>query len=96
MGERLSYRTVYDCFKRIAFSIGCPQARFHDLRHTYAVLALESGDDIKTILENLGHRSAAFTLDVHGHVTERMRRQSADRMERLIIERIRENPAGKM
>ena len=58
--------------------------RFHDLRHTYAVLALESGDDIKTVQENLGHHAASFTLDVYGHVTERMRRQSADRMEKLI------------
>lgn len=84
LGERLSYRTVYDCFKRIVSSIGCPQARFHDLRHTYAVLALEGGDDIKTVQENLGHHAASFTLDVYGHVTERMRRQSADRMEQLI------------
>ncbi|OUN22463.1 site-specific integrase [Flavonifractor sp. An82] len=84
LGDRLSYRTVYDCFKRIAASIGCPKARFHDLRHTYAVMALESGDDIKTVQENLGHHAASFTLDVYGHITERMRRQSAERMERLI------------
>lgn len=84
LGDRLSYRTVYDCFKRIAANIGCPQARFHDLRHTYAVMALESGDDIKTVQENLGHHAASFTLDVYGHITERMRRQSAERMERLI------------
>lgn len=84
LGDRLSYRTVYDCFKRIVANIGCPQARFHDLRHTYAVMALESGDDIKTVQENLGHHAASFTLDVYGHITERMRRQSAERMERLI------------
>ena len=83
-GERLSYRTVYDCFKRIVVDIGCPETRFHDLRHTYAVMALESGDDLKTVQENLGHHAASFTLDVYGHVTDRMRKQSAERMERLI------------
>ena len=46
--------------------------------------ALQSGDDIKTVQENLGHHTAAFTLDVYGHVTERMKQDSADRMERFI------------
>lgn len=83
IGDRLSYRTVYDCFKRIVAKIGAPNVRFHDLRHTYAVMSLESGDDVKTVQENLGHHSAAFTLDVYGHVTQRMRKQSAERMERV-------------
>ena len=86
LGERLSYRTAYDCYKRIMAEIGCPHARFHDLRHTYAVMALEGGDDIKTVQENLGHHAASFTLDVYGHVTERMRKQSAERMEQRIQE----------
>ena len=33
---------------------------------------------------NLGHATAAFTLDVYGHVTEQMKRESADRMDRFI------------
>lgn len=65
-------------------AIGCPNARFHDLRHSYAVAAIRSGDDIKTVQENLGHATAAFTLDVYGHVTEQMKKESADRMEQFI------------
>ena len=42
-----------------------------------------AGDDIKTVQENLGHATAAFTLDVYGHVTEQMRRDSASRMQRF-------------
>ena len=80
-GGFLSYRTVYDCFKRIVKKMGCPELRFHDLRHQYAVIAIKNGDDIKTIQGNLGHATAAFTLDVYGHVTEEMKRDSADRME---------------
>ncbi len=80
-GDHLSYRTVYDCFKRIVKKMGCPELRFHDLRHQYAVIAIKNGDDIKTIQGNLGHATAAFTLDVYGHVTEEMKRDSADRME---------------
>lgn len=80
-GGFLSYRTVYDCYKRIVKKMGCPELRFHDLRHQYAVIAIKNGDDIKTIQGNLGHATAAFTLDVYGHVTEEMKRNSADRME---------------
>ena len=43
---------------------------------------------------NLGHATAAFTLDVYGHVTEKMKRDSATRMQKFyesIREKIREN-----
>nr|WP_194236474.1 hypothetical protein [Pseudoflavonifractor sp. BIOML-A9] len=56
----------------------------HDLRHTYAVLSLQNRDDAKTVQGNLGHATAAFPLDVYGHVSEKMKRDSADRMERYI------------
>ncbi|MFI3313734.1 MAG: tyrosine-type recombinase/integrase, partial [Eubacteriales bacterium] len=84
VGGYLSYGTVYDCFKRVVSKLGFPETRFHDLRHSYAVAAIQSGDDIKTVQENLGHASAAFTLDVYGHVTSQMRQRSADRMESFI------------
>jgi len=64
--------------------IGIPDARFHDLCHSYAYAAIKSGDDIKTVQENLGHATAAFTFDVYGHVTKRMKQASADRIEQFI------------
>jgi len=48
------------------------------------VAAIKSGDDIKTVQGNLGHATAAFTLDIYGHVTEQMKRESAQRMESFI------------
>lgn len=83
-GHSLSAQTVYLHFKKVAADIGAPQARFHDLRHSYAVLALKAGDDIKTVQSNLGHHTAAFTLDTYAYVTEQMKQESADRMERQI------------
>ena len=65
-------------------SIDLQDVRFHDLRHSYAVAAIRSGDDIKTVQGNLGHATAAFTLDVYGHVTDQMKRDSADRMQQYI------------
>jgi integrase len=57
------------------------ERRVHDLRHTFAALSLQNGDDVKTVQENLGHATAAFTLDVYGHVSERMKEDSAARMQ---------------
>ena len=84
VGGNLVHFTVYKNFKKIAADLGIPDARFHDLRHSYAVAALSSGDDVKTVQGNLGHATAAFTLDVYGHVSEKMKRESADRMDAFI------------
>ena len=80
----LSYRTVYDCFKRLVKKIGAPNARVHDLRHTYAVACIESGVDVKTLQENLGHATAAFTMDVYGHVSRQMQFNCASKLETFI------------
>lgn len=84
LGGHLMPHVVYKSFKKVAAAIGCADTRFHDLRHSYAVAAIKSGDDIKTVQGNLGHATASFTLDIYGHVTEQMKRESADRMERFI------------
>lgn len=84
LGHHLTNSIVYRAFKRAAAEIGRPDARFHDLRHSYAVASIRSGDDIKTVQENLGHATASFTLDIYGHVTKQMRQASADRMEAYI------------
>lgn len=84
VGGHLVDNTIYKHFKKIVASIGMPDARFHDLRHSYAVAAIRAGDDIKTVQGNLGHATAAFTLDVYGHVTDQMKQASASRMESYI------------
>lgn len=83
-GHHLAIHTVYKDFKKVAAAIGRPDARFHDLRHSYAVAAIRAGDDIKTVQGNFGHAIAAFTLDVYGHVTDQMKQASAARMEGYI------------
>jgi len=84
IGRHFAHNTLSNSFKRVAVKIGLPDNTFHDLRHTYAVNSLEIGDDPKTLQENLGHHSAAFTLDVYGHVSERMKEASAERKEHYI------------
>ncbi|MGI6635110.1 MAG: tyrosine-type recombinase/integrase [Christensenellales bacterium] len=83
-GRHLHYQTLLDNFRKYLTGASIVSHRFHDLRHTYAVLSIQAGDDIKTVQENLGHQTAAFTLDKYGHVTEVMRQNSADRMNALV------------
>lgn len=93
LGSNLARQTVYGNFKRIVKKLGLNESRFHDLRHSYAVASLQSGDDIKTLQENLGHHAAGFTLDIYGHVSEKMKQESAQRMEQFIKSVKRENNA---
>jgi len=66
--------------KKILKDAGLDDIRFHDLRHTFATLALQNGVDIKTLSNMLGHCSAGFTLDTYAHVTDRMQREAASKM----------------
>jgi len=83
-GSPVDQWRVEKSFKEILAVANMTGVRFHDLRHTYAVNAIRAGDDIKTIQGNLGHASAAFTLDRYGHFTERMKQDSAARMDSFI------------
>ena len=83
-GKSISQTSLRYHFKKVVEAIGVPSCRVHDLRHTFAVLSLQNGDDIKTVQGNLGHATAAFTLDVYGHVSEKMKEDSAARMEAYI------------
>ena len=84
IGNRVTPQALYRAFKIIVTELEMPMVRFHDLRHSYAVISLKSGDDVKTVQENLGHATSAFTLDTYGHVTEKMKKDSANRMEAFI------------
>jgi len=57
---------------------------FQDGISSYAVAAIENGDGIKTVQSDPGHATAGFTLNVYGHASQRMKRQSADRLELYI------------
>ena len=84
LGKHVSCHTLYNNFKEIVRSIGVPETRLHDLRHTFATLALQNDVDIKTVSEMMGHATVAFTLDRYGHMTETMQQHASDRMQSFI------------
>ena len=72
--------SVLHMLHRVLKRAGLPKVRFHDLRHTFATLALQNGVDVKTVSGMLGHFSAGFTLDTYAHITSAAQRQAAQTM----------------
>ena len=83
-GGPLSPDSVLHMLHRVLKRAGLPEVRFHDLRHTFATLALQNGVDIKTVSGMLGHFSAGFTLDTYAHVTTAAKREAARTMGNML------------
>ena len=83
-GGPMSPDSVLHMLHRVLKRAGLPRVRFHDLRHTFATLALQNGVDVKTVSGMLGHYSAGFTLDTYAHVTTSAQRQAAEAMEHVL------------
>ena len=79
-GGPISPDSVLHMLHRVLKRAGLPSMRFHDLRHSFATLALQNGVDIKTVSGMLGHFSAGFTLDTYAHVTTAAQKEAANTM----------------
>ena len=73
--------TAYRRLKTLLEEAELPSIRFHDLRHTFATLALQNGMDVKTLSAMLGHVSAATTLDICTHATSDMQHAAARKID---------------
>lgn len=64
-------------FTEQAANAGLPPIRLHDLRHTWATLALSAGVHPRVAQERLGHATVGITLGIYSHVTEGMQADAA-------------------
>lgn len=91
IGGTVPHASVEHEFKELVTNAGCPEHRFHDLRHTFATTALAhggvNGANIKTLSKALGHKSVAFTLDVYVHIVEEMSTDFAEVIDDVIVSR---------
>ena len=85
-GGPISPDSVLNMLHRVLERAGLPKVRFHNLRHTFATLALQNGVDIKTVYSMLGHYSAGFTLDTYTHVTTPAQMEAANTMGSVLTE----------
>ena len=66
-GGPLSPDCVNNMLHRVLKRAGLPSIRFHDLRHTFATLALQNGVDVKAVQEVLGHEHLN-TTEIYTHI----------------------------
>ncbi|MEW5784797.1 MAG: tyrosine-type recombinase/integrase [Bacillota bacterium] len=84
VGDPTCPRAFTRHFERALKSAGLPRVRFHDLRHSFATMALEGGINIKTVQEMLGHTSISITGDIYSHVTGKMKDAAAQKIEGIL------------
>lgn len=85
-GRPLGTEYLDRAIRRVRDALNLPGLRVHDLRHSYAVAALRSGVDVKTVQHNLGHRSAAMTLDIYAAYTDDAGRTGAEKLSAYLSE----------
>ena len=79
-GEMYHPDSVVNLHKKILKDAGLEHIRFHDLRHTFATMALQNGVDVKTVSTMLGHYDAGFTLRTYTHATRQAQDEAAEKM----------------
>lgn len=79
-GEPWVPNTFGTVFAQTLHDAGVPHVRLHDLRHSFASMALEAGVDLKTVSTALGHSTISTTADIYAHVTEALRQDAAHRL----------------
>ena len=94
-GEPRNPTAITKRFRIMLERAHCKHVRFHDLRHTFATMALENGMDVKTLSAMIGHVSSETTLNIYSHVTDTMRAQAAVKIDREIGGTDAEMPEAK-
>nr|WP_309473843.1 tyrosine-type recombinase/integrase [Paenibacillus thiaminolyticus] len=80
-GNFMPKSSLFNAFSRILNRAGLPPLPIHSLRHTHAVILLESGADMKYVQERLGHGSIQITSDVYAHVSKKLEATNMDKFE---------------
>lgn len=83
-GAPIPPRRLTEQFNRLSARLELPHIRLHDLRHTYATLALGAGIHPKIVQERLGHSKISVTMDTYSHVDIDMQADAAAKISRLI------------
>lgn len=83
-GTALDSRNVTRYLQSHLARLGLRRQRFHDLRHAFATLMIESGEDLGVVSRMLGHADFATTADTYAHLTPSMLDRAAERMDAIL------------
>ncbi|MFD1357635.1 tyrosine-type recombinase/integrase [Fictibacillus halophilus] len=83
-GRPLPKSTLQRVFKRVQEKAGLKPISIHGLRHTHAVMLLESKNDINLVSKRLGHRDITVTSNTYGHISDKLMISSVDQYEKYM------------
>ena len=84
-GDRALIRTYQYFFTRIQKNLNIKEVlNFHALRHTFATRAIESGMDIKTLSEILGHSNTSITINRYVHSLDETKKKAMNKLSKMI------------
>jgi integrase len=83
LGEPLHPDRFTRAFGAAVRRSGVRTIRLHDLRHTWATLALRAGIHPKVVSERLGHATTSITLDIYSHVQPELDAEAATTVAQL-------------
>ncbi|NNN34389.1 site-specific integrase [Streptomyces sp. S3(2020)] len=84
VGEALHPETFSMWFRDLATAHSLPRIRLHELRHTYATMQLETGENVVTVSALLGHANPTITRNIYQHVLEATARKANDKVGALL------------
>lgn len=73
-------------FSYLAKAASVPVIRFHDLRHTFATLALDAGVKVWDVCDILGHANISITLDLYRHAVPDTQAEATSKVADLVSE----------
>jgi len=86
-GRPMQWRSLDSAFVRAQTRAGVRRQRFHDMRHAFATLLLDAGEEIAVISKMLGHADYSTTVDVYSHLSTERSRVAAARIDGLLKRR---------
>lgn len=85
-GKYVEPRSLANHFKKTLSRVSVRQVNFHTLRHTFATRCVETGFDIKSLSEILGHSTVNITLNRYVHPSVELKRSCMEKLETLFAE----------
>ncbi|MFR4583923.1 tyrosine-type recombinase/integrase [Clostridium cadaveris] len=77
-GTYVQPRVMQHCFRVIHYDLGSKELDYHSLRHTHTTMLLNEGANVKMVQERLGHKKVEITLEIYNHVTDKMRKDAIE------------------
>lgn len=90
IGHLIEPRGLLRCLYNLLEKAGLPRMGVHGLRHTFATMLLEMGENLKIIQSYLGHSKLSTTADIYLHKTSNIMKESVERLNSSIKDELPE------